>query len=113
MFFGVFHLSTKLYVGNLNYAVGNMDLERIFAPHGVVQSAKVILDRITGRSRGFGFVEMVSDRDAQAAILALHGKEVDGRNLTVNQARPHSGGNGSSNNPYRRSTATAFSDRRY
>ncbi|MGI9211794.1 MAG: RNA recognition motif domain-containing protein [Methylococcaceae bacterium] len=106
-------MSTKLYVGNLNYAVDNMDLERIFAPHCVVQSAKVILDRITGRSRGFGFVEMDSDRDAHAAILALHGKDVDGRNLTVNQARPHSGSNGGSSNPYRRSAAAVFSDRRY
>ncbi len=106
-------MGTKLYVGNLNYAVDNMDLERIFTPHGAVLSARVILDRITGRSRGFGFVEMDSEHDAQAAISALHGKEMSGRNLTVNEARPHSGGNGGSSNPYRRHSAVVQSGRRY
>jgi cold-inducible RNA-binding protein len=95
-FLGVFPLSTKLYVGNLSYAVSNSDLERLFAVHGTVQSAKVIMDRDTGRSRGFGFVEMGNDREAQAAISALNGKEVGGRSLTVNEARPQQGDNGGS-----------------
>ncbi|BBL75884.1 RNA recognition motif domain-containing protein [Methylomagnum ishizawai] len=81
-------MSKKLYVGNLSYRIGNSDLEAMFAPHGVVQSANVIMDRETGRSKGFGFVEMGSDQEAQAAIAALHGKDVEGRNLTVNEARP-------------------------
>jgi len=106
-------LGTKLYVGNLNYAVDNADLERIFTPHGSVQSARVILDRITGRSRGFGFVEMDSEREAQAAIQALHGKEVGGRSLTVNTAKPHAGGNGGNASLYRRQPATVWSGRRY
>jgi cold-inducible RNA-binding protein len=81
-------MSTKLYVGNLSYSVSNADLEQLFAPHGTVESAHVITDRDTGRSKGFGFVEMGSDQQAQAAISALHGKEVSGRSLTVNEARP-------------------------
>ncbi len=81
-------MSKKLYVGNLSYSVNNSELENLFAPHGTVESANVIMDRETGRSKGFGFVEMGSDQQAQAAIAALHGKEVSGRNLTVNEARP-------------------------
>ncbi len=81
-------MSKKLYVGNLSYSVGNSDLEAMFAPHGAVQSANVIMDRETGRSKGFGFVEMGNDQEAQAAITALHGKDVQGRSLTVNEARP-------------------------
>jgi cold-inducible RNA-binding protein len=81
-------VSKKLYVGNLSYSVNNSELENLFAPHGTVESANVIMDRETGRSKGFGFVEMGSDQQAQAAIAALHGKEVSGRNLTVNEARP-------------------------
>ena len=81
-------MGRKLYVGNLTYAVGNSDLEEMFAAHGTVQSAQVIMDRDTGRSKGFGFVEMDSDQEAQAAITALNGKEMDGRTLTVNEARP-------------------------
>ncbi len=106
-------MGTKLYVGNLSYAVDNTDLERIFTPHGAVLSARVILDRMTGRSRGFGFVEMDSERDAQTAISALHGREVGGRNLTVNEARPHSGGNGGSSGLYRRHPAIVQSGHRY
>jgi cold-inducible RNA-binding protein len=78
----------KLYVGNLPYGVTDSDLHNLFGPHGTVQSAQVILDRDTGRSKGFGFVEMDSGDQAQAAIDALNGQEVNGRNLTVNEARP-------------------------
>ena len=81
-------MGRKLYVGNLAYSVSDSDLEQLFAAHGVVQSAQVIMDRDAGRSKGFGFVEMGSDQEAQAAIAALNGKEMDGRNLTVNEARP-------------------------
>ena len=81
-------MGKKLYVGNLTYSVSDSDLEQMFAAHGTVQSAQVIMDRDTGRSKGFGFVEMGSDQEAQAAIAALNGKDVDGRNLTVNEARP-------------------------
>jgi len=81
-------MSTKLYVGNLSYSIDNSELEQLFAPHGTVQSANVIMDRETGRSKGFGFVEMGTDQQARAAISALHGKEVGGRSLTVNEARP-------------------------
>jgi cold-inducible RNA-binding protein len=81
-------MGKKLYVGNLTYGVTDSDLEQMFAPHGTVQSAQVIMDRDTGRSKGFGFVEMGSDQEAQAAIAALNGKEVEGRQLTVNEAKP-------------------------
>ena len=81
-------MGRKLYVGNLTYGVGNSDLEQMFAAHGTVQSAQVIMDRDAGRSKGFGFVEMGSDQEAQAAIAALNGTDVDGRNLTVKEARP-------------------------
>src|SRR5215813_14222757 len=81
-------MGKKVYVGNLGYTVTDSDLEQMFAAHGTVQSAQVIMDRDSGRSKGFGFVEMGSDQEAQAAIAALSGKEVDGRTLTVNEARP-------------------------
>jgi RNA recognition motif-containing protein len=81
-------MGKKLYVGNLAYGVSDSDLQRMFEPHGTVQSAQVIMDRDTGRSKGFGFVEMGSEAEAQAAITALNGTEVDGRALTVNEARP-------------------------
>src|SRR5205085_10637200 len=88
------HMGKKLYVGNLAYGVTDSDLQQLFEQHGTVQSAQVIMDRDTGRSKGFGFVEMGSDDEAQAAITALNGKEVDGRRLTVNEARPREGGGG-------------------
>jgi cold-inducible RNA-binding protein len=78
----------KLYVGNLPYNMTNGDLEGLFAQYGAVQSAQVIIDRDTGRSKGFGFVEMETDADAKKAIDALSGQEVGGRLLTVNEARP-------------------------
>jgi RNA recognition motif-containing protein len=81
-------MGRKLYVGNLTYGVTDSTLEQMFAPHGTVQSAQVIMDRDTGRSKGFGFVEMKTDQEAQAAIAAMNGKEVDGRSLTVNEAKP-------------------------
>jgi len=80
-------MGRKLYVGNLGFNVSSADLEQLFAPHGTVQSAQVITDRSTGQSRGFGFVEMDSDQEAQDAIAALNGQEHDGRALTVNEAR--------------------------
>src|SRR5437588_12913606 len=81
-------MGKKLYVGNLAYGVTDSDLQQLFEAHGTVQSAQVIMDRDTGRSKGFGFVEMGSDAEAQAAITALGGQQVDGRTLTVNEARP-------------------------
>ena len=81
-------MGKKLYVGNLSYRMTDSDLEQLFASHGSVTSAQVIMDRDTGRSKGFGFVEMGSDQDATAAITALNGKEIEGRSLTVNEARP-------------------------
>src|SRR5579884_1512760 len=81
-------MGKKLYVGNLTYDVTDSALEQLFSAHGTVQSAQVIMDRDTGRSKGFGFVEMGSDQEAQAAIEALNGKEAEGRRLTVNEARP-------------------------
>ncbi len=90
-------MGSKLYVGNLSYNTTSSDLEALLSQHGTVQSAEVIADRDTGRSKGFGFVQMGSDEEAQAAIDALNGQQVDGRTLTVNVARPReerSGGGG-------------------
>src|SRR5918992_4978035 len=87
-------MGNKLYVGNLGYSLGDSDLEKLFTTYGSVRSAQVIKDRDTGRSKGFGFVEMGSDQEAQAAITALNGKEIDGRTLVVNEARPKEGGGG-------------------
>ncbi|MCY2926718.1 MAG: RNA-binding protein [Planctomycetota bacterium] len=81
-------MGKKLYVGNLGYDVNDADLNQLFAQHGAVDSAAVIMDKMTQRSKGFGFVEMSSDSEAQAAISALNGKEYSGRALTVNEARP-------------------------
>ncbi len=78
----------KLYVGNLPYSISSSDLEQMFSQFGQVQSAQVIEDRETGRSKGFGFVEMGSDKDAQAAITGLNGQDHGGRPLTVNEAKP-------------------------
>jgi cold-inducible RNA-binding protein len=87
-------MGKKLYVGNLSYDINKGDLEQMFAAHGTVQSAEVITDRTTGQSKGFGFVEMGSDQEAQAAISALNGKDMGGRALTVNEARPKEAGGG-------------------
>lgn len=88
-------MTTKIYVGNLPYSVTNSSLESNFAEFGEVSSAKVMMDRETGRSKGFGFVEMASAEGAQGAISALHGTTVDGRALVVNLARPREEGRGS------------------
>ena len=81
-------MGKKLYCGNLGYNVASSDLEQLFSQFGTVQSAEVINDRDTGRSKGFGFVEMSSDAEAQAGITALNGKDHGGRALTVNEAKP-------------------------
>jgi RNA recognition motif-containing protein len=81
-------MGKKLYVGNLSYDVDSSALEEMFRAHGTVESAQVITDRETGRSKGFGFVEMSSDAEAQAAIATLNGQDHGGRALTVNEARP-------------------------
>ena len=87
-------MGKKLYVGNLAYSVTDSALQQMFEPFGAVASAQVIMDRDTGRSKGFGFVEMGSDQEAQAAINGMNGKEFDGRSLTVNEARPKTEGGG-------------------
>ena len=89
-------MGSKIYVGGLPYATTDAQLQEIFSVHGAVESARVITDKFTGRSRGFGFVEMASSEDAQKAIQALNGTDLDGRNLTVNEARPRAerGGGG-------------------
>lgn len=89
----------KLYVGGLPFSVSDRQLEELFAEHGTVESARVITDKMTGRSRGFGFVEMSSQEEAQSAIESLNGSQLEGRTLTVNEAkerapRPSGGGGG-------------------
>lgn len=101
-------MSKKIYVGNLAYSVGKEDLERMFSAHGTVSSVQIITDRDSGASKGFGFVEMASEKEAQAAIAALNGQNVAGRNLTVNEARPQEtrgggGGGGRSHGGFGRS----------
>jgi len=93
--------NNKLYVGGLPYSVTDGKLQEIFEAHGAVESARVISDKFTGQSRGFGFVEMGSGQEAQTAISALNGTQLDGRTLTVNEAKPmadrnRSGGGGRS-----------------
>jgi cold-inducible RNA-binding protein len=85
-------MGKKLYVGNLGYGVTDSDLSKMFEAHGEVESAQIIMDRDTGRSKGFGFVEMKTDQQAQAAIAALNGQDSGGRSLTVNEARPKTEG---------------------
>lgn len=98
-------MGKKLYVGNLSYEVDSSALESLFTAHGTVESAQIITDRDTGRSKGFGFVEMSSDAEAQAAISAMNGVEQGGRALTVNEAKPKEnrgggGGGGGSRGGY-------------
>lgn len=81
-------VNQKIYVGNLSYSTTDQDFHELFAQHGGVESASVVTDRYTGRSRGFGFVEMTSSEEAQKAITALNGTDFQGRNLVVNEARP-------------------------
>ena len=87
-------MGKRLYAGNLAYSMTNESLEQLFAQFGTVVSAQVIQDRDTGRSKGFGFVEMADDNAAQQAINGLHDKEIEGRPLTVNEAKPREGGGG-------------------
>jgi len=87
-------MGRKLYVGNLGYDVSSSDLQQMFAEHGTVDSATVISDRSTGQSKGFGFVEMSSDSEAQAAMSALDGKDLGGRAIKVNEAKPRPAGGG-------------------
>lgn len=99
-------MAMKLYVGNLPYSMTDSDLQNLFEQHGTVQSAQIIVDRDTGRSKGFGFVEMGTAQEGQAAIQALHDQEINGRKLTVNEARPReergprSGGGGGGRGGY-------------
>ncbi len=96
-------MGKKLYVGNLGYDVTDDQLREMFGPYGAVQTAQVITDRDTGRSKGFGFVEMGSEQEAQAAIAAMHGQQSGGRALTVNEAKPketRSGGGGGGGRRY-------------
>jgi RNA recognition motif-containing protein len=81
-------MGSKIYVGGLPYSATDQQLHDVFSPHGSVESAKVITDKFTGQSRGFGFVEMSSGEEAAKAISALNGTQMDGRTLTVNEARP-------------------------
>ncbi len=90
-------MGKKLYVGNLSFETTASEVEKLFSEHGSVESAEVINDRMTGRSKGFGFVQMQSDSEAEAAITALNGQDFGGRTLTVNEAKPRterSGGGG-------------------
>jgi RNA recognition motif-containing protein len=88
-------MSMKLYVGNLSFQTSSTDLQELFAQVGTVESASVVEDRDTGRSRGFGFVEMASREEGEAAIQQLNGKEVGGRNLNINEAKPREDRGGS------------------
>jgi len=83
----------NIYVGNLSWNLKDQDLQNLFSEYGEVSSAKIVLDKFTNRSKGFGFVEMANDDEAQAAINALNGTEVDSRNIVVNESRPKEGGN--------------------
>ncbi len=90
-------MGSKIYVGGLPYSATEPQLQELFAPHGTVESARVITDKLTGQSRGFGFVEMSTVEEAKTAITALNATQLDGRTLTVNEAKPQeprSGGNG-------------------
>ena len=95
-------MSMKLYVGNLSFQTSSEDLQQLFSQAGTVESASVVEDRETGRSRGFGFVEMATNEEGQAAIQQFNGKEFNGRNLTVNEARPREdrGGGGGGRGGY-------------
>jgi RNA recognition motif-containing protein len=92
----------NIYVGNLSWNLKDQDLSNLFASHGEVVSAKIVTDKFTGRSKGFGFVEMANDDQAQAAITALNGSEVDGRNIVVNESRPKPEGGGGSGSGFKK-----------
>jgi RNA recognition motif-containing protein len=90
-------MSSKLYVGNLSFNTTTQDLEEMFGAHGTVESTNIIEDRETGRSRGFGFIEMSTKEEGESAISTLNGKEIDGRALTVNEAKPRENNGGGGN----------------
>lgn len=112
-------MATKLFVGGLPYSTTDDQLRELFASFGTVESAKVIVDRETNRSKGFGFVEMSNDQEAQEATKQLNGKEVEGRNITVNEARPQEprsfggGGGGGGGGNYRTNRDSHGGGRRY
>jgi RNA recognition motif-containing protein len=93
LFFKLF-LNMNIYVGNLSWGLKDQDLANLFTPFGEVASAKIVMDKFTQRSKGFGFVEMPNDEQAQAAISQLNGSEIEGRNLVVNESRPKEEGGG-------------------
>jgi len=95
-------MGKKLYVGNLSFGTSQADLENLFGAHGTVESAQIIMDRETGRSKGFAFVEMSSDSEAQSAIAALDGQDNDGRALKVNEAKPRESRGGGGGGGYGR-----------
>ena len=97
-------MNTKLYVGNLSFGTTENDLRDLFAQHGSVTEVNLITDRMTGRSRGFAFISMESPEQAQTAIQSLHGKDLDGRALTVNEARPKESSGGGGGGSYRGSS---------
>ena len=112
--YGDHEMGKKLYVGNLGYGVTDSDLTKMFEPHGTVESAQIIMDRDTGRSKGFGFVEMKTEQEAQAAITALNGQDSGGRALTVNEAKPRTeGGRGGSGGRGRGGSGGGYGGRRY
>jgi RNA recognition motif-containing protein len=92
----------NIYVGNLSWGLKDQDLANLFAPFGEVSSAKIVTDKFTQRSKGFGFVEMASDEEAQAAIAQLNGTEVEGRSLVVNESRPKQEGGGGGGGGYKK-----------
>ncbi len=110
-------MGNKLYVGNLSFSLDDSSLQSIFAEFGTVTSAKIIMDRDSGRSKGFGFVEMSSDSEAKNAIEQMNGKEIEGRALTVNEARPQEprsggfGGGGGNRGGYNRGGGGGGGDR--
>jgi RNA recognition motif-containing protein len=106
-------MGKKLHVGNLEYGVTDSALEQMFAAHGTVESAQVIMDRDTGRSKGFGFVEMKTEQEAQAAIAALNGAQSGGRSLTLNEARPREDRGGRSGSEGRGGYGGGGGGRRY
>ena len=106
-------MGKKLYVGNLDYGVTDSALEQLFAAHGTVESAQVTMDRDTGRSKGFGFVEMKTEQEARAAIAALNGAQSGGRSLTLNEARPREDRGGRSGSEGRGGYGGGGGGRRY
>jgi RNA recognition motif-containing protein len=104
-------MGSKLYVGNLSYDTSSSDLQQLFGQHGNVQSAEVIQDRETGRSKGFGFVQMDTDAAAQSAVTALNGQQHDGRALTVNEAKPREPRSGGFGGPRKSGSGDGGGDR--